>query len=371
MVFCPNAAFFIAAQAGVSTVARGGVGVAKNAVIEAVIRHLQYVAHVFIPSQHAPEDIGGIPIHDAATGHCRMSPMEWMFDLQLAMRWLHIDEVTSAGTQMRPPLLSCFNERRVGPLTFHPTTVVTAACNPPELCPNGSELEPALANRLYHHDWVFPASEWRVGLSNGGNFPISINVPRVASFAHTLPKFGGLVARLTRNKPSLMCVDRVPEGQLAFATPRSWWNLVKCLAAADSVGMLDETRAEFACGVVGTGAGSELLALIDQLAMIDVPAYLEGREKVLVSDATIDRLIGLPSAIVQYLGERKVEDGSVDDAVATQACELLITMSEGDQPDLAVPCLAEIKTLLPAYKMPAKLAARYSKIVMAIHGGAV
>jgi len=370
MVSCANAAFFIAAQAGVSTVARGGVGVGKNAVIEAMIRHLGYVCHVFIPSQHAPEDVGGIPVHDAATGHCRMSPMEWMFDLKLALRWLHIDEVTSANTQMRPPLLSCFNERRVGSLTFHATTVVTAACNPPDLCPNGSELEPALANRMYHHDWVFPANEWRAGLSNGGNFPLPTNVPKVGAFAHFLPKFGGIVARLTRNKPSLMCVERVPEGELAFPSPRSWWNTVRCLAAADSVGMLEDTRSQLVCGTVGTGAGAELLAMLDNLAMIDVPAFLAGTETVKVSEKTIDRLIGLPSAIVQYLGERKVEDGGVDDDMATKACELLVEMAEGDQPDLSIPCLAEIKTLLPTYKMPAKLAARHARIVTAIYGGA-
>lgn len=370
MVSCPNAAFYIAAQAGVSSVARGGVGVAKNAVIEAVIRFLQYVPYVFIPSQHAPEDIGGIPVHDPATGACRMSPMSWMFDLRNPLRWLHIDEVTSAGTQMRPPLLSCFNERRVGELVFHSTTVVTAACNPPDLCPNGSELEPALANRMYHHDWIFPANEWRAGLSNGGNFPLPTNVPVVKSFQHFLPKFGGLVARLTRNKPSLMCVERVPDGELAFPTPRSWWNTVRCLAAADSVGMLNDVRSQLVCGTVGTGAGAELLAMLDSLAMIDVPAFLEGRETVDLNENTIDRLIGLPSAIVTYLGERKAEDGGVDDAMSSKACELLIEMAEGDQPDLSIPCLAEIKLLLPDYKMPAKLAARHAKVVTAIFGGA-
>ena len=83
--------------------------------------------------------------------------MEWMHDLLLAKRWLFVDELTSAQTQMRPPLLSCFNERRVGSLHFHPTTIVSAAANPPELAPNGSPLEPSICNRLYHHDWVFPS----------------------------------------------------------------------------------------------------------------------------------------------------------------------------------------------------------------------
>ena len=51
---CPNVSYFIACQAGVSSIAWGGVGVAKNALIEAVAAHIGYIAHVFIPSQHAP-----------------------------------------------------------------------------------------------------------------------------------------------------------------------------------------------------------------------------------------------------------------------------------------------------------------------------
>lgn len=364
---CPNAAFFIAAQAGVSTIAWGGVGVAKNALIEAVIAFLGYVGHVFIPSQHAPEDIGGMPFHDAEHGRFKMIHVEWMDDLKQALRWLHVDELTSSGPHMRPPLLSCFNERRVGALRFHPSTIVTAAANPPELCPNGSPLEPALCNRMYHHDWVFPSELWHHGLRNGGVFPVPTEFPKVGDFSYLLPKYGGYVSRLTRAKPSLANVEKVHEGTRAFATPRSWWNLVRVLAAADSVGYLDECRGELATGTVGNGAGAELLALIDAHAIPNVPEIVAGTEKVDMSATNIDRLIGLPGSIVLHLQEAQ-RQGPVDPEHVENSYKVLVDLCENDLADFGVPALGEVKKLFPDHKVKPALGTRYFKIISALGG---
>jgi hypothetical protein len=366
-VVCPNVSYFIACQAGVSSIAWGGVGVAKNALIEAVAAHIGYVAHIFIPSQHAPEDIGGIPYHDTTTGFCRMVPMEWMHDLQNPLRWLFIDELTSAQTQMRPPLLSCFNERRVGSLTFHRSTIVSAAANPPELAPNGSPLEPSICNRLYHHEWQFPSGLWHEGLRTGGNFPVPADFPVVGDFAFLLPKWGSLISGLVRNKPTLANTEKVHEGTLAFPTPRSWWNLATCLAAAESVGLLDECRAELGAGIVGTGASAELMARVDAIAMHDVEAILSGTEKVVVTDSSVDRLISLPSAIVMHLDERRKES-EVDTAVLDRAVEVMVHLAENDLPDAAVPSLSALKPMFPHYRPSEKLAARYGKVVSAVMG---
>ena len=365
-----NAAFFIAGQAGQSTIAYGLVGVAKNALIESVIEMLEYVGHIFIPSQHCPEDIGGVPFHDPAAGVCRMVAMDWMADLTLPRRWLHIDELTTAPTQMRPPLLSCFNERRVGALKFHPTTIVTAAANPPELAPNGSELEPALNNRLYHHEWVFPSDLWHAGLRSGGQFPVPANFPVVGDFSFLLPKWGGLISRLVTNKPSLGNTERVHPGVRAFPTPRSWWNLARCLAAAESVGYLDECRAELATGLVGAGAGAELLNLADTLTMHNVEGIADGSETVKVDESRFDLLISLPSALCIHLGERKQRDGAVDSDVLDRCYDVMVRIGEADQPDSAIPSLAELTRLFPDYRPPAKLAARHGKLATAIYGGA-
>lgn len=364
---CPNASYFIALQAGVSSIAWGGVGVAKNALIEAVASYLGYALHVFIPSQHAPEDIGGVPVHDAKAGFVRMAMMEWVFDLANPKRWLFIDEGTSAPTQMRPPLLSCLNERRIGGFAFHPTTIVSMAANPPELAPNGSPLEASVCNRLYHHQWEFPTSLWHDGLRNGGKFPVPSSFPVVGDFSYLLPKWGGMVSLLCRNKPSLVNTETVHDGMLAFPTPRSWWNLVKCLAAAESAGMIDDCRAELGAGIVGAGASAELMALVDARGMHNVDAILDGTEKVVVNDSTIDRLISLPGAIVTHLQESQREGTAGPDRVE-RSYDVLIGMAENDMADFSVPCLAEVKRLFPAHKLSPKLAARYGKVVTVIGG---
>jgi len=366
-VLCPNASYWIACQSGVSSIAWGGVGVAKNALIEAVAEFLGYVAHVFIPSQHAPEDIGGIPVHDATAGFVRMSLMEWMHDLANPKRWLFIDEGTSAPTQMRPPLLSCLNERRIGGFKFHPSTIVSMAANPPELAPNGSPLEASVCNRLYHHQWEFPADLWHAGLRSGGKFPVPSAFPIVGDFEFLLPKWGGMISLLCRNKPSLINTETVHEGTLAFPTPRSWWNLARCLAAAESCGMLDHCRAELGAGIVGAGASAELMALVDSQGMHNVEAILDGTEKVVVNDSTIDRLISLPSAIVVHLNERK-RAGAVDPSVVEKSYEVMVSLAEDDLADFSVPSMSEVKRLFPAHKISPKLATRYGKIVAALGG---
>lgn len=365
-----NAAFFIAAQAGQSTIAYGGVGVAKNALIEAVIRMLDYIGHIFIPSQHAPEDIGGVPYVDPATGACRMIAMEWAHDLRNPRRWLHADELTTAPTQMRPPLLSCLQERRIGSLVFHPTTIVTAAANPPELAPNGSPLEPALCNRLYHHEWVFPSDLYHRGLRAGGNFPVPGDFPIVGDYSFLLPKWGGLVSRLLTNKPSLANTERVHDGVRAFPTPRSWWNLCRCLAAAESVGYLDECRSELATGLVGAGPGAELLNLVDKLTAHNVEGIADGTETVKVDESRFDVLLSLPSALVIHLTER-AKAGPVDDEVLDRCFDVMVRIGEADQPDSAIPALAEFRKVFPKFQPNAKLAARHGKLVSALYGGAV
>lgn len=239
--------------------------------------HIGYVAHVFIPSQHAPEDIGGIPYHDTTTGFCRMVPMEWMHDLLLAKRWLFVDELTSGPDADASAVALVLQRAACGESSLPSHHDRLGRGESSELAPNGSPLEPSICNRLYHHDWVFPSGLWHEGLRNGGNFPVPAEFPVVGDFSFLLPKWGGLISGLVRNKPTLANTEKVHEGTLAFPTPRSWWNLAKCLAAAESVGLLDECRAELGAGLVGTGASAELMARVDAIAMHDVEAILSGQ----------------------------------------------------------------------------------------------
>lgn len=131
--------------------------------------------------------------------------------------------------------------------------------------------------------------------------------------------------------------------------------------------MLDHCRAELGAGIVGAGASAELMALVDSQGMHNVEAILDGSEKVVVNDSTIDRLISLPSAIVVHLSERR-RAGAVDPGVVEKSYEVMVSLAEDDLADFSVPSMAEVKRLFPTHKISPKLATRYGKIVAALGG---
>jgi len=51
-------------------------------------------------------------------------------------------------------MLGVITEKRVGDLPLPPETWIGAACNPAGQAAGGYELEPPMANRLYHHPWA-------------------------------------------------------------------------------------------------------------------------------------------------------------------------------------------------------------------------
>jgi hypothetical protein len=67
----------------------------------------------------------------------------------------------------------------------------------------------------------------------------------------------------------------------------------------------------------------------------------------------------------------KSETGSVDPSHITNAVDVMLSLAENDLPDEATPSLGELRRLFPEYEkqMPAKMAARWGKVVTAIYGG--
>lgn len=355
-----NAAYYIASQCGTSCVGWATTGVGKSALIEAMAHALGYKFFCFIPSQHMPEDIGGIPFHNQERGVAQMIAMEWLQELTQPNCMLFIDELTTAPQQMRPPLLSVLNERRVGNLTFHPSTIVCAAANPPELAPNSSPLEPSMLNRCYHHEWETPFDTWLVGMMNGGVFPAPSGLPVVGDYTSYLPKWTRLIGSLCKAQPTLRETTTIPENEMAFPSLRSWFRLAHCLAGADKVGAGGDVMAELGGGLVGKAATSQLMTYIASLDLHDPDAVLDGKESVKYEQDRIDQLVYLPVAMLNAL--RSNSAGKRID----KACEVMIEMGENDMLDVVMSPLAEISELFPAYKIPRSLAARYGNLIKQI-----
>lgn len=357
-----NIAYFIAVQCGTPALAIGSTGVAKSAFIEALAEKLGYKFFCFIPSQHMPEDIGGIPYHDVSSKTAEMVPMEWIKALTEPNWFLFIDELTTAPQAMRPPILSVLNERRVGKLKFHPSTIVCAACNPPEMAPNSSPLEASMLNRLYHHQWVDPFDSWYRGMMNGGNFEVPESVPVVGDYSTYLPKWTRLIASLCKAQPSLRTTKQIPENEPGFASYRSWYRLAHCLAGADKIGADGSVMAELGTGLVGSAQTSQLMTYIAALDLHDPDAVLDGKEKVEFGKDRLDQLIFLPTAMMTALR------GDHSDKRITKACEVMIEMGEHDMLDVVMPTLAEVSELFPQYRIPKALLSRYGNLIKQIGG---
>ena len=362
---CLNAALIIAIQCGVTGIAWGTTGVAKTAWFEALFKALGYdYLKVFIPSMHMPEDIGGIPDIDKKTGTVTMRYMDWLHRFTQPKGMLVFDEATTAPQPMRPPMLSIMNERRVGALTFHPTTIVVAIANPPEMAPNSSPLEASLLNRLYHHDWVTPFDSWLEGMRNGGNFPIPTNFPIVGDYAVYLPKWTRLIGGLCQKHPALRETKAIPDGERSFPSLRQWFNLARCLAGADKVKADGEVINLLATGMVGSNAAGMLLKYLAARDLYDAADVVDGKVKVDYTGDRVDQLIYLPVSILETLSDDHASK-RIDGAV-----EVLIDMGENGMVDCAAPVLSEITNTYSDYRVPKKLLSRYGKLVAQIGGAA-
>ena len=366
-MFCDNASLFIVIQCGMSGIAWGETGVAKSAFFEALAKALGLKFFCFIPSQHDPADIGGIPHVDAKKFIARMVHLEWLHRL-IDPGWMILfDELTTAPTMMRPPLLSILNEGKVGDLRFHPSLMRVAAANPPEIAPNGSPLEPSMLNRLYHHNWEFPFDSWLKGMLNGGVFEIPTNFPLVGDYSTYVPKWTRRVGYLCQRHPAIRKTTTIPEGALAFPSPRQWHHLSLCLAGADKVGAGGDILNEIATGMVGAPAAGMLMQSIAASDLYDPNEIVDRKVKIDYANDRVDQLIYLPCGIMEVL-DTDARDKKADSSRLDNACEVLIEMSEHGLLDCVSPVLSHITNKFSGYKMPKKLMSRYGALVSQIGG---
>ena len=360
---CLNAALYIAIQCGTAGIAWGGTGECKTAFLKALARSLGLKPFVFIPSQHMPEDIGGLPDIDKKSGKARMMMMEWLVRMSEAGWMLIIDELTTAPQSMRPALLSILNEGCVGDFALHPSTIRVAAANPPELAPNSSPLEASMLNRMYHHEWEVPFDTWLEGMLNGGNFPMPANLPVVGDYSSYVPKWTRRVGYLLKKQPALRQCRSIPEDEKAFPSLRQWHNLSHCLAGADKVKASGEVINQIACGMVGTAGAGQLMQSIAASDLYCAADVVDRKATIDYADR-IDQLYFLPVGILETLAEDHATK-RLDNGVET-----LIEMGEHGLLDCVGPVLNDLTNTYADYRVPKKLLARYGKLVAQIGGAA-
>ena len=361
---CLNAALYIVIQCGTAGIAWGGTGECKTAFLQALIRAMGLKPFVFIPSQHMPEDVGGMPDIDKKSGVSRMVHLEWLVRMTQAGWGIIFDELTTAPQSMRPALLSLLNEGRVGDLVLHPSTIRVAAANPPELAPNSSPLEASMLNRLYHHDWELPFDSWLEGMLNGGQFTTPTNFPIVGDISSYVPKWTRRVGYLLQRQPALRGCKRIPDDEKAFPSLRQWYNLSRCLAGADKVKASGDVFNQIATGMVGSAGAGQLMQSIAAKDLYDPAEVVDKTVTIDYTGDRVDQLVFLPCGILETLADDH-SSKRLDNAV-----DVLVEMGENGLLDCVGPVLNDLTNTYADYRVPKKLLSRYGKLVAQIGGGA-
>lgn len=258
-----NAAFFIAAQAGVTPLAVGMPGCAKSASMLAFARATNRRIYTLIGSLRDPADIGGYPHPDGHNGATCMKlvPPEWAAHCCNGEPWIvFLDELTTVVPAVQAAMLRVIAERVVGDLVLPDNTWLVAAANPPDVAANGQELEPPMANRICHLKWDMDWEAFDSGLMNGLKFPATSFPVLPDNWQDQIGAIGSLVAAFRKRKPGLF--DAFPKEDRskasgAWPSPRSWTNAVRCLAAAESVNADDGIKHQLVEGCVGYAAAIE------------------------------------------------------------------------------------------------------------------
>lgn len=276
-----NAPYYCALQV-VPALAEGFCGEGKTTIARALSEALGRRFVLLIASQCAPEDVAGMPSPDNKSGVTRMLPPYWYEDVKEPGGFLFADEMTTPVPAVRAPFLSVFSEFKVGQYQMHPDTIVCGAFNPADLAPNGSPLEPAMANRFFHWKWEMNRDAWHAGVIDPETplqwpapvFPI---VP--ANWQDYLGIWAPLVGEFLRSHDGLYTA-MPKEGELAFPSYRTWTYAIKCLAAAEASGAeMHENTAivrKMVAGCVGMTAAHAFCEYVRSRNLARVEDLLDG-----------------------------------------------------------------------------------------------
>ena len=299
-----NAPFYIAVQARVPCLAEGLPGTGKSTILAALAAALGRTFRAMYGTQCAPEDVSGLPVPDLVRRLTALLPMAWVEALLTPGGFLFFDEITAVSPSVRAALLTVLTERRVGDLTLDIDTMMAAACNPADLCPNGTPLEMACNNRFFHHQWKTPRDAWLDGLIDlnwdAPKFPL---VP--ADWASRVPHWGARIQSFHRKAEGMENVPPKDDVVKAYPSERTWANAIRCLAAADAAGADMTSNQEFVrlmvAGNVGEVAANQFTQYNAACDLVDPIALIDRKAKFVHKDSRPDLTFCVCASVVSAL----------------------------------------------------------------------
>jgi hypothetical protein len=277
------AALALAISANLPVLLWGQPGIGKSSVIERLAGDLQLPLETVIASVHEPSDFAGLPIvgPDPAREGIPMAPPDWAVRLHRSRRGvLFLDELSSAPPAVQAALLRVVLERRVGSLTLPPAIRIIAAANPAETAADGWQLAAPLANRFVHLPWLHDPGIVVRGLA--GCWP-HVLPPRLVptGLDAAVRKARALVCGFLTARPDY--THRLPTGIEArggaWPSPRTWEMALRLMAFAFAAEAGPDALSIVVRGVIGDGAGLELMAFLERADLPDPEELLRSPDR--------------------------------------------------------------------------------------------
>jgi hypothetical protein len=268
----------------------GEPGVAKTALVEALMATLCVAHETRIAALSEPTDFGGFPVPDLERGCVRYLPAQWLHSLAGQLRGerkgLFLDEFSNAPPATRSAALRGILDGRWGDLQI-PRLATVAAMNPANQAESGFALSAPLSNRFVHLPWALDVSWWAGQLMAGFPTPTDCVAEVPDDWRENLPEARRLVAAFAARKVD--AIQAVPKARAAqgnaWPSMRSWTVVTLLVAACTSAGVglgplvdgtrsIDDVLRLLVAGAVGDGPALEFLAYVSELDLPDPEAIL-------------------------------------------------------------------------------------------------
>lgn len=268
-----NWACLIPPQIQIVSYAQGSPGVGKSAIIRALAEKTNRRYLALYLEGLAPEDIAGIPVPRSVDVNGKLEECSFRLFEETYLRAtlepsiVLLDELNQASHSvmaaaqevwLNPPPANCW---------------CFAAGNPLEQATNGVEFSAPFVNRMCVVDWTCPEDVIKAGWRTGFKSYPSCEFPIVpADYLDTFGSFwGNILADFADRYPELFnrCPEDSSQASKPWPSPRSWTNVGKLMAAADSVGADSLTKNMLIKGCVGDAASQQFQRFVTSLQLPD------------------------------------------------------------------------------------------------------
>lgn len=330
-----------AGDAGVPVLLWSPPGMGKSALVEGMAAQEDLLCETVVGSIREPADFSGLPVV-RDDGDVRLAPPAWAKRLRQAGQGvLFLDELSTAPPAVQAAMLRVVRERWVGDERLPDQVRIIAAANPADCAADGWELAPPMANRFLHLDWQPASDVWFSGMLTG----FERQTPRMLTGAEVTPEREAAsraqVVAFLRGKPQLL--DAMPDPHdpaagKAWPSRRSWEYTARVLARLPDADVAARTTA--ACGLVGEGAGVELM---HHLQYMDLPPASEVLSDPSLFDPTdsADRVWTVLSGVVAVAAERGTS------TAWTEAQRVLARAATDGQRDVAATAFRDLERIRP------------------------